>query len=150
MKQVYTIYLDACCLNRPFDDQNQDRIRMETESIIILLKNVRKGKIHLIGSDVLKLEINKTPNPIRKSQLLTLLHYYSKFLPVNEKIKTRSTELAAMGFSAFDAYHIAFAEKGEVDAFLTTDDKIITLYSRNSTSIFTKVLNPISWLQEFL
>ncbi|MGQ0592841.1 MAG: PIN domain-containing protein, partial [Gammaproteobacteria bacterium] len=25
------IYLDACCLNRPFDDQQQDRVRLEAE-----------------------------------------------------------------------------------------------------------------------
>jgi len=24
------VYLDACCLNRPFDDQSQDRIRLES------------------------------------------------------------------------------------------------------------------------
>jgi len=23
------IYLDVCCLNRPFDDQVQDRVRLE-------------------------------------------------------------------------------------------------------------------------
>jgi hypothetical protein len=26
-----SVYLDICCLNRPFDDQAQDRIRLETE-----------------------------------------------------------------------------------------------------------------------
>jgi hypothetical protein len=25
------IYLDACCLNRPFDDQSRYRIRLESE-----------------------------------------------------------------------------------------------------------------------
>lgn len=23
------IYMDACCLNRPFDDQTQDKVRIE-------------------------------------------------------------------------------------------------------------------------
>ena len=31
------IYLDVCCLNRPFDDQNQPRIRLESEAILIIL-----------------------------------------------------------------------------------------------------------------
>jgi len=26
------VYLDLCCLNRPFDDQTQERIRLETEA----------------------------------------------------------------------------------------------------------------------
>ena len=27
------LYLDSCCLNRPFDDQNQLRVRLEAEAI---------------------------------------------------------------------------------------------------------------------
>ena len=37
------IYLDVCCLCRPFDDQSQDRIRLETEAIITLLKHCQLG-----------------------------------------------------------------------------------------------------------
>jgi len=75
-KATYS-YLDACCLNRPFDDQTQDRIRIEAESVIIQLKISLTGKIKLIGSDVLKHEISKTPDPVRKSQLSSLLKYIS-------------------------------------------------------------------------
>ena len=32
------IYFDACCLNRPFDDQSQARIRLETEATEHLLE----------------------------------------------------------------------------------------------------------------
>jgi hypothetical protein len=31
------IYLDMCCLKRPFDDQSQPRIRLETEAVLALL-----------------------------------------------------------------------------------------------------------------
>ena len=31
MAKKYKIYLDVCCLNRPFDAQSQPRIRLETE-----------------------------------------------------------------------------------------------------------------------
>jgi len=34
------IYLDACCLNRPFDDQSQARIRVESEIIIFILSRI--------------------------------------------------------------------------------------------------------------
>lgn len=27
------LYLDTCCLNRPFDDQSQERVRAQTEAI---------------------------------------------------------------------------------------------------------------------
>lgn len=32
------IYLDNCCYNRPFDDQTQERIHLESEVILKVLK----------------------------------------------------------------------------------------------------------------
>jgi hypothetical protein len=37
MNQAYKIYLDVCCLNRPFDQQSQARIRLETEAILEII-----------------------------------------------------------------------------------------------------------------
>ncbi len=34
MSKNYRIYLDVCCLNRPFDRQSQARIRLETEAML--------------------------------------------------------------------------------------------------------------------
>ncbi len=31
------IYLDNCCYNRPFDDQTQDRIHIESEAVLVIL-----------------------------------------------------------------------------------------------------------------
>ena len=30
------IYLDNCCFNRPFDDQTQERIHLESEAILMI------------------------------------------------------------------------------------------------------------------
>ncbi len=45
------IYLDACCLNRPFDDQTQARIRLEAEAVLIILTQCQMGDWEWIGSD---------------------------------------------------------------------------------------------------
>lgn len=37
MSQNYRIYLDVCCLNRPFDNQSQPRIALETQAILTIL-----------------------------------------------------------------------------------------------------------------
>lgn len=37
------IYLDVCCLNRPFDDQSQDRIHLEAEAVLAIIKQVEQG-----------------------------------------------------------------------------------------------------------
>ncbi len=36
------VYMDLCCFNRPFDDQTQDRIYLETEAKLIIQKNIRE------------------------------------------------------------------------------------------------------------
>ena len=51
------IYLDACCLNRPFDDQRQPRIRLEAEAISLILQNFHQRKWEWIGSDILVYEL---------------------------------------------------------------------------------------------
>ena len=35
------LYLDLCCFNRPFDDQSQTRVRLETEAKLALQEHVR-------------------------------------------------------------------------------------------------------------
>jgi len=150
VSHVYRLYLDACCLNRPFDDQSQDRIRIETEAVIIILKNIRNGKIKLIGSDVLNLEIEKIPDPIRKYKVQSILRYCSRVLVVDDTIKKAASELQSLGLKGFDAFHIASCGRARVDAFVTTDDKIIKLTSKINTLVSAGIYNPINWVQEFL
>lgn len=52
------IYLDNCCYNRPFDDQTQDRIHLESEAVLAVLKRGQTGLYQIIGSDILELEMN--------------------------------------------------------------------------------------------
>ena len=43
------IYLDMCCFNRPYDDQTQPRIRIETEAKVVIQ---HKQAASLIASGV--------------------------------------------------------------------------------------------------
>jgi hypothetical protein len=47
---VITVYLDVCCLNRPFDDQTQDRIRLEAEAIVLILEHIIRGDWNWLSS----------------------------------------------------------------------------------------------------
>jgi len=37
------IYLDNCCLNRPYDDLRDDAVRMEAEAVIAIIDRCEKG-----------------------------------------------------------------------------------------------------------
>ncbi len=55
------IYLDLRCFNRPYDDQSQMRVRLETEAKLALQDKVRGGACHLVWSAVPDLENSKNP-----------------------------------------------------------------------------------------
>ena len=50
------IYLDNCCFSRPFDDQGQVRIRLETEAKLAIQQWVSDGKFELVWSYMLDFE----------------------------------------------------------------------------------------------
>jgi hypothetical protein len=37
MDNELLVYMDCCCLNRPADDQTQDKIRIESDAVIGIL-----------------------------------------------------------------------------------------------------------------
>ncbi len=144
------IYLDNCCLNRPFDDQNSDRIRMESEAVLIIVKWAQNDKIHLLASDISLFEIQKTPNFVRKTQLKGYIRYFKEIIKINDKIRKRAEELKKFGFKSFDALHISSSEYGFIDSFLTTDDNIVMIYNRFKNKINVKIQNPLTWVEENL
>ena len=39
-----TLYLDACCVSRPFDNPAQDRVKLEAEAVSLILEHVESGE----------------------------------------------------------------------------------------------------------
>lgn len=142
------IYLDVCCLNRPYDDQMQDRIHLEAEAILLILTHVETGDYVWIGSEVLGLEINQTPDAERRARVRALTQSATKSILVNEPEVQRAQELEELGFHPMDALHLACAESGGVEIFLTTDDRLLRKASGQSAQLKIRVENPLVWIQE--
>ncbi|TYQ23504.1 type II toxin-antitoxin system VapC family toxin [Pseudanabaena sp. UWO311] len=141
----YRIYMDVCCLNRPLDDSQQDRIRLETEAILSIYRKCRVGEWLLISSEVIDLEIAKTPNIKRLEQLKLAISIAKEKIILANEIKQRVIELTEIGFKSFDAAHVASAEFGGVDVFLTTDDRLLKRSIKYSDQLRVKVSNPVQW-----
>lgn len=144
------IYLDVCCLNRPFDDQRQDRIHLESEAVITILKQVETGDWRWINSSVVLFEINQTPHPDRKNRLLKLCNAASEIIRLDEEIYAISENLKKAGFKSYDALHLACAKKAGVDIMLSTDNKLIKKAIQQANLVKMRVENPWVWLQEVL
>ena len=50
------IYLDNCCYNRPYDDQTQLRISLESQAKLHIQDMIKDGKLELAASYVLTYE----------------------------------------------------------------------------------------------
>ena len=148
--EMKRIYLDACCLNRPFDDQEQDRIRLESEAIRFILKHIKLGDFKWIGSDVLDYEINQAPDIDKRSEMLLFMQVISETIESVYDDAKRIEELEKLGFGSMDAVHLMSAEKAGVDVLLTTDDKFRKKGLTHSDKIKVRIENPVLWLQEVI
>ena len=144
------IYLDTCCLNRPFDDQSQERIRLETESVLIILARFGRKELTWLGSRALEIEIERAPDSESQSRLKRITEYIGQTVKIGQKELERAHELESAGFGGFDAVHLACAESGAADVFLTTDDRLLKLAKRLSRKIRVKVENPLDWIKEII
>lgn len=119
------VYLDVCTLCRPFDDQAQMRIRLETEAVQLILSHVRSSNLPLIVSPVHDIEIRAIDNPIEREHLLSTLSEIGYRVVFDlRRVRQRAEELSEEGLGSADAAHLAFAEAA-VASFVTCDDRLI-------------------------
>ena len=87
------VYLDNCCYNRPFDDQSQDRVHLESAAVLAIMKRGRSGHDIILGSTVLSLEMDKLKD-IAKREKVTILYSIAKEnIPYTEDIQNRANEI---------------------------------------------------------
>lgn len=142
------VYLDVSCLNRPDDDQQQARIRLETEAISIIMERFENGHWQHLASEMTMIEIKANTSPHRRRRALSLLPARSAIAPLNDAIWSRALVCEKMGFKPADAVHIAAAEALQADALLTCDDRMLKAGARNRARLHVKIANPLTWLEE--
>jgi len=144
------IYLDVCCLNRPFDNQTQDRIHLESEAILSVLNNSQNLNWDIIGSEAIDIEIDKMPDNEKKLKVNILASIQQSYIVVDRSVEKRALELSELGFKTFDALHIACAEKGSVNILLTTDDNLLKEAVKHSKILRINIRNPLEWVAEVI
>jgi len=140
------IYLDVCCLCRPFDDQGIHRIHLEAEAIKEILKRCTQDWT-LVTSDAVRYEISRIADKTRRKKVQNLADLATKHVAITRSLSGRYLNIVEMGIDPADALHIASAESAGA-VLLTTDDTIIRIIMRYRNQITIKVTNPVEWLME--
>jgi predicted nucleic acid-binding protein len=140
------VYLDVCCLCRPFDDQTSHRIRVETEAVIAILKRCMTDW-ELIGSEVIEFEIAEIADEERMKNVDSLLQFARVRVVIDKKHVARARIFHRWGLDTFDALHLACAEQAGAP-FLTVDDSVIKIIKKHGDQITIAVKNPVQWFME--
>ena len=140
------IYMDVCCFNRPFDDQTQDKMRIESDAILAILSRCMSGEWQLLSSEALDIEIEKIRDKWKKSKVDELYKLAEEKIMLNDEIIKRAFEIQNFGLKSFDSLHVASAEYLKADIFLTTDRNLVRATGR--LKLDTKTANPLNWFME--
>jgi len=136
--------MDTCCYKRPFDDQAQDRIYLETEIIFSVIAKCDRGEWELLSSKVLEYEFSNDKNIERRQHMIDL-YCTDDACPITDEIKQRAGEFQKCGVKLFDSLHLATAEYVGADLFLTVDDQFFNSAKRTDSKI--KVIYPANLVE---
>jgi predicted nucleic acid-binding protein len=141
------IYLDNCCYNRPFDDQNHMRINLETQAKLYIQQLIVQKKLGMVCSFVSRYENSENPDSANRDSIENFLKNAVEYIGYADIAAVRKSAFAIMnmGIKMKDAAHLACAIKAKCDYLITTDDQFIKKYS--GTEIM--VCNPIAFLENF-
>ncbi len=137
------LYLDACTLCRPFDDQHRMRIRLETDSYFLIMQAIQDGAYELLYSKVYEKELTAISNVLERTEIIETIYQNGK--PCNgdlQTIRKRADELVNVGLGIADAAHIAFAEVN-AEYFISCDDRLLNRSKRESVNVI--VMTPVEF-----
>ena len=122
------IYLDMCCYNRPYDDQSQLRVHLETQAKLHIQDMIKTGNLSLIGSYTLDYEVSQNPFEARKKAIRQFVDQnMTAYVGVERDtpVSAIAEEIMRSGVKEKDAYHVAAAIYASCDYFITTDYRLL-------------------------
>jgi hypothetical protein len=137
------INLDNCCFNRPFDDQSQIRIYLESQAKLFVQDQICIKHIELVWSYILDYENNFNPYEERQAVIKNRKNLAITDVSENEKVLRNVSLLTLLGIKSKDALHFACAIEGKCGYFLATDDLILNKL-KNYEQI--SVIDPVNFV----
>jgi len=145
------LYLDMNVYNRPFDDQSQMRIQLETVAIIIIFALIETGVLSARWSFILEYENSRNPSFERKALACYLSQSCDNTVEPDESIRKLAKQLSEThGVRGRDALYLACADLSNCDYLVTCDDRLIRRGQRlrKEGVLRVKVVNPVDLVQE--
>jgi len=138
----YRIYLDNCCFNRPYDDQNYLFTQLETEAKLFVQRAILLHKFELVWSYILDYENAANPYQNRKQAIAKWRKIAKVDIDATETVINNAEKIMLKGIKQKDALHLACAIEAQCDYFLSTDKKLL-----KTTFDEIVTINPIDFIK---
>jgi predicted nucleic acid-binding protein len=137
------IYFDNCSYNRPFDDQSQIKIRLETSAKIYIQNEIRNGVYELVWSFMNDMENNDNPYDDRRSSIQRWKSIAKYNCKTSAEILEMGKTIEKLKIKPKDSLNISCAVASGCDYFITTDIKLL-----NKVINGIKIINPMDFIIE--
>lgn len=137
------VYLDNCAYNRPYDDQSQMKIELETQAKLKIQRLIKEKQIELASSYMSLYECGENPDQDKASLITDFINSNSSvFVSLTNKasIEQRATEIMKTGIKYKDACHIASAILSGADYLISTDIRMLKYQTDE-----VKLINPVDF-----
>jgi predicted nucleic acid-binding protein len=135
--------LDLCTFSRPFDNQNQLKIRLETEAKLFIQQRIINGSYELVWSYILEYENNQNKFDDRRNAIYDWKKIAKIHCVENNNIIEYAELLYKNNIRTKDALHIACSVYTDSNYFITTDKHLFNLKLDD-----VKIINPLNFLNE--
>ena len=139
------IYLDNCCYNRPFDDQSQIKVRLETDAKLHIQELVKDRKLELVWSFILDYENSFNPFADKRGRIQAWRHLAVHHCSYSTQVAEKTKLLMQFGLKQADASHIACAILSQANYFITTDKRVL-----NKNVFEIQIVNPMTFIERNL
>ena len=140
------VYLDMCCYNRPYDDQSQIKVSLETQAKLYIQDQIQKGLLDLVSSYMLRYECGQNPYEMRRKAIIQFVDMHTAAyvgLERKNEIESMASEIMSTGVKFKDACHVASAIYAKCDYFISTDKRLLKYKTDR-----IKLVTPIEFVTE--
>ena len=103
------IYMDVCCLNRPFDDLSQDRVYLEAEAVLSIVSHCEKGKWVLLASGIIDVELSKLSDLDRLEKVQVLYTAAGEYIKLSDEAEQRAAFFSEAWVKAYGQFAPGFS-----------------------------------------
>lgn len=137
--------MDVCALSRPYDDQSQLRVRMESDAVLLIMDSVQNGWYILKSSPAHFAEAGAIKDCRERVDIESFLRSHGCAVTGDLKsIRDRAEYFCEQRIGVADAAHLAFAE-ADADILISCDDRFVR--KAQKIKVECDVLTPLEFCE---